>query len=233
MERRGLNRNQLKYLAIIAMAVDHFAWAFVPYNTYLGQAMHFVGRLTGPVMAFFLAEGYLHTRSVPRYALRLGIFAALSWPPFSFFMTGRWFAPHFGVIFTLFLGLLAVWLWDAAKLHPAVKLLGVAALCALSRWGDWPYFDVLWPVALVMFRDEPWKKNLTFVLITAVACAWCMNAYPTWRLGLFNLGLFAAAAVVLLAYNGESGSRAPFHRWFFYAFYPAHLLALGLWMRGW
>ena len=38
--------------------------------------------------------------------------------------------------------------------------------------------------------------------------------------------------IYLFGYNGESGSRHPFHKWFFYGFYPAHLLILGLlrWM---
>lgn len=49
-----LNRNQLKYLVIIAMLIDHLAWAFVPTDTVLAQIMHFVGRLTGPTMAFFV-----------------------------------------------------------------------------------------------------------------------------------------------------------------------------------
>lgn len=46
-ERTGfLNRNQLKYLVIAAMLIDHIAWAFVPTASLLGQAMHIIGRLT-------------------------------------------------------------------------------------------------------------------------------------------------------------------------------------------
>ncbi len=225
---RGLNRNQLKYIAIVAMVMDHVAWAFFPLSMWQGQALHFVGRLTGPIMAFFLAEGYLHTRSPGKYAARLAVFALLSWPTFSYFETGRWFGPYFGVIYTLLLGLLAVWIWDRAPVHVVCKVLLIGGLCWLSKWGDWPYFDVLWPLVLVMFRDETWKKRLLFVLITAVAWYWCMRLYHPWQRGLFNAGIFAAPALLFLAYNGERGSAAPFHRWFFYAFYPLHLLALGL-----
>ena len=57
-----LNRNQLKYLVIVAMLIDHIAWAFVPTVSVLGFVMHFIGRLTGPTMAFFLVEGFEHTR---------------------------------------------------------------------------------------------------------------------------------------------------------------------------
>ena len=98
MKRMSLNRNQLKYLVTLAMLIDHIAWAFVPTLSLPGQLMHFIGRLTGPTMAFFLAEGYIHTRDVKRYALRLLLFSLLSWPPFSFFETGHWFFPLFSVI---------------------------------------------------------------------------------------------------------------------------------------
>ena len=47
-----LNRNQLKYLVIAAMLIDHIAWAFVPTASLLGQVMHIIGRLTGPTMAY-------------------------------------------------------------------------------------------------------------------------------------------------------------------------------------
>ena len=80
MKFLSLNRNQLKYLVALAMLIDHAAWAFVPTASPAGQLMHLFGRLTGPTMAFFLAEGYLHTRDVKQYALRLGLFALLSWP---------------------------------------------------------------------------------------------------------------------------------------------------------
>ena len=75
--RFTLNRNQLKYIVIAAMFIDHIAWAFVPTASLLGQVMHFFGRLTGPTMAYFIAEGYRYTRNVKKYAVRLGIFTLL------------------------------------------------------------------------------------------------------------------------------------------------------------
>ncbi len=230
-----LNRNQLKYLVIVTMVVDHVAWAFVPTATVLGQVMHFVGRFTGPTMAFFLAEGYLHTRDVKKYALRLGLFALISWPAFSFFDYGRWFTPHFGVIYTLFLGLLAVWIWDRLPVHPVVRLVLIAGLVYLSRWGDWDIFDVLWPLALVAFRDKPRVKWWTFTAICGAACAYIMWYYMgyglPWWYGIHNLGLLVVPPLLRFGYSGESGSRHPFHKWFFYAFYPAHLLLLAALQR--
>ena len=54
-----LNRNQLKYLVIAAMLIDHIAWAFVPTASLLGQVMHVIGRLTGRTKDIILAGGLL------------------------------------------------------------------------------------------------------------------------------------------------------------------------------
>jgi len=62
-----LNRNQLKYIVIVAMLIDHIAWGFVYMDSVLGQVMHFIGRLTGPTMVYFIVEGYLHTRNVKKF----------------------------------------------------------------------------------------------------------------------------------------------------------------------
>ena len=81
---KGLSAFQLKVIAIVAMLIDHIAWAFVPLDTFLGQAMHFVGRTTAPTMCFFIAQGYKHTRSLPA-TWRLAVFALISQIPFSYY----------------------------------------------------------------------------------------------------------------------------------------------------
>ena len=68
-----MNRNQLKYLVIIAMLIDHIAWVFIPMASVLGQIMHFIGRLTAPTMVYFISEGYYYTHNIKKYALRLGV----------------------------------------------------------------------------------------------------------------------------------------------------------------
>lgn len=254
-KRISLNRNQLKYLVIIAMLIDHIAWAFVPIDSVLGQVMHFIGRLTGPTMAYFVAEGYHYTRNVKKYALRLGIFALISWVPFVYFEYGclpitisggdvvtsggglRFYmaeqdvtlAIHlqFGVLFTLLLGLLAIWLWDKGNCPKWCKVLGTIGLCILSLLGDWPIFDVLYCLFFFRYREKPKDKWTAFCIVTLVCCMSILVAKPLWT-GLFQLGIFMVPLLVQLCYNGESGSKKPVHKWFFYIFYPAHLLILGI-----
>lgn len=256
MKSLSLNRNQIKYVVIAAMLIDHIAWAWVPTASPLGQVMHAFGRLTGATMAFFVAEGYIHTRNVKRYALRLALFALLSWPAFCLFefgvlpvrflpghLTSRnlWcfylasreltlvIYPFFGVIYSLLLGLLAVWLWDSDKCHLLVKLIGIAILLYLSQFGDWQYFDVLWALVFFIYRDKPVKKWLFF----SVIAAFVYLAFTDWTrptASLFQLGVYLVPLLLIVFYNGRGGSKSAVHKWFFYIFYPAHLLLLA-WLR--
>lgn len=240
--RFTLNRNQLKYIVIAAMFIDHIAWAFVPTASLLGQVMHFFGRLTGPTMAYFIAEGYRYTRNVKKYAVRLGIFTLLSWIPFVYFEYGTLpvmvrngtitaFYPRFGVLYTLLLGLLAIWLWDQGKCSRELKFVGVLGLCVLSIFGDWPIFDVLYCLLLYIYRENPKAKWMAFCGITVLCCMDILFSKPWW-VNLFQIGIFLVPLLIQFCYNGESGSKKPVHKWFFYVFYPAHLLLLGLlrWM---
>ncbi len=243
----SLNRNQLKYLVIAAMLIDHIAWAFVPTESVLGQVMHFIGRLTGPTMAYFIAEGYYYTRNVKKYAIRLGIFALLSWVPFVYFEYGHlpiymvsatagadhqiinsWhFTPEFGVLYTLLLGLMAIWLWDKGKVPKPVKILGIIGLCILSIFGDWAVFDVLWCLFLFIYRKNTRSKwtaffciGISFCILYICRCGWINS--------LWTFGIFMVPFMIQYCYSGKGGSKKAFHKWFFYIFYPAHLLVLGI-----
>jgi len=77
---KGLNSNHLKLIAISAMTIDHLTWAFFPgcQHVWYVFCLHIIGRLTAPIMWFFIAEGYHYTRSVKKYAERLLAFALIS-----------------------------------------------------------------------------------------------------------------------------------------------------------
>lgn len=228
----SINRNQLKYIAIVAMLIDHIAWAFVPTMSVLGQLLHFVGRLTGPIMAYMLAEGYKHTRSVKKYGIRLFIFALISWIPYSLFEKGKWPAISFGVIWTLFLGLIAIYIWDRSNDADWKKITVVVILCIISCFGgDWMIFDIIWPLFLFIYWDDEKKKWMSYIIIMTVEVAlaqiMAIESHCYYR-QLFQFGAFLDLPLLMKFYNGKPGSKKAFHKWFFYIFYPLHLLVLAL-----
>ena len=228
MKKISLNRNQLKYLVIVAMLIDHIAWGFVPLESVAGQVMHFIGRLTGPTMAYFLTEGYIHTRNKAKYGLRLGIFALISWVPFSLFEVQHWPSMHQSVIYTLFLGFLAMWIWDNEKLSQIMKWVLITILIIISLPGDWAIFDVAWPLALYIYRDDEDNGMRRYTVLCVAATLIFLTGGEPWWTGLCNLGILMVPVILRYFYNGEKGSSHPFHKWFFYIFYPLHLFVLYL-----
>lgn len=233
-----LNRNQIKYIVIIAMLIDHIAWGFVDaVNPFLGACMHFIGRLTGPTMAYFVGEGYSYTKSVSSYQKRLALFALISWPAFVYFESGSLLLElengHFmldptqSVIFTLFLGLTSIRIWESSKMNKPVKIICIILLCLLSCIGDWAFMNVLGCLFVHIYRNRPKAKwtafTLTFFIPNALLLIFA-DFHSVW----FQSGVLLVPLMLGFLYNGQCGSKAKIHKWFFYLFYPAHLAILGL-----
>ncbi len=233
-----LNCNQIKYIAIFAMTIDHIAWAFVdPANPLLGGIMHFFGRITGPTMAYLLAQGYHYTRDVGKYTKRLGIFAIISIIPFTFFENGTLpiyienghlqILPIFGVIYTLFLGLIAIRIWENEKYSTTKKKVLIILLCFVSIFGDWPIIDVLSALFFYIYRENKLKKWLAFAIVN-LSMHIPMFIVSGFSQSWFEIGIFLVPILIEFFYNGKKGSSKPFHKWFFYVYYPLHLLVLGI-----
>ena len=72
-----LNRDQIKYIAVILMALNHIANIFLKEGTVPFLLLRNLGYFTAPVMCYFLVEGYYYTHSRKQYGQRLLLFALL------------------------------------------------------------------------------------------------------------------------------------------------------------
>jgi len=238
-KKPGMSSYTLKMIAIVAMLIDHIGWAFIPTNTVLGQIVHAIGRLTAPIMCYFIAEGYYHTRNAKKYALRLLVFALISHAPFYYFMTGELpfpFSPNLripietSVMYSLFLGLLSLIVWHSEKLGDVARLSIIFLLCVLAIPGDWGPTAVLW-IFLFGINHNNFKQQMLAFSIVAVPIAFSflvmlISGYDTWYEQLFQMGIYLSIPL-LARYNGERGG-GKWSKWFFYVFYPLHLVILGL-----
>ncbi|MBR4093343.1 MAG: hypothetical protein IKK32_05675 [Oscillospiraceae bacterium] len=245
--KKPLNSNALKYIAIIAMLIDHIAWAFVPLLSVSGQIMHFIGRFTAPIMCYFIAEGYFHTKDIRKYILRIGIFAIISQIPFviaekltsppvmmidgKLWINPELLIPSFNVMFTLMLGLVALLLWNIKIIEKPLRIMIVISLCFISLSGDWMCFSVLWILFFGIYRNDNKRKWVSYYCIalssmTIVITTNILGGLPLWH-NFWQLGLLFPP-IILHFYNGKKGSKNPFNKWFFYIFYPLHLLIIGI-----
>lgn len=238
MLAKGLSGNALKLVAIVAMTVDHLAWmgieTYQQAETPLQIALHSIGRLTAPIMFFFVAEGYHHTHNFRRYLGRLFLLAVVSHFAFCYFnMSG--FNPFGNLLFNatsiawpLMWGLILLKLWDTERLQQWQKL-GITLLaCLVTFSSDW---SCAAPLAILMIgrnRGNFYKQMLWMMLIvTLYALAFSIVHSQTY--GMVHMACWLAVPLLAL-YNGERGKA----RWlgkFFYYYYPAHLALIGLLAR--
>ena len=216
------------------MLLDHIAHVFskVFQNYSWGYALCFVfrffGRITAPVMCWFLVQGFVHTSSRKNYAIRLLIFTLVAQIPYSLVRTDASLMASLSVIYTLLVSFLMLCVLDS-KLEALPKWIMVIVLMVLSIFGDWAIFAPLMVLFFYFFRDNRKRLILFYslaaamVVLTDITILLLKHYY--WYNELWQLGMFLFIPLLLL-YNGEPGSRHPFHKWFFYVFYPAHLLVL-------
>ncbi len=240
IQNKGLTATQLKIIAVVAMIIDHLGVMLVENTSSIGIVMRFIGRITAPVMFYFIAEGYHYTRNVNKYTLRLGLFAVISWIPFIYFKTGAlpnaytWHT--FSVMYTLLLGLFAIRAWYEIS-NNIVKIIVIGALIILSIYGDWDYYGVILPLFFAIFhKNFKLQATMASVVITysvleMFVILWQMNvpmSIQGYGLVIIELGQFVPIGL-LCFYNGQrGGGQGKLSKWFFYIIYPVHLIVLGV-----
>ena len=97
----------LKLIALLSMLIDHIGAALVSSPSQLYTVCRKVGRLAFPIFAFFIVEGFIHTKNIKKYLFRLGIFALLSEIPYDLAFHDRFFDfSGQNVLFTFFIAVL-------------------------------------------------------------------------------------------------------------------------------
>ncbi len=234
--KKCLNSFQLKVIAIVLMVIDHIGAVIFPEILFL----RIIGRLSFPLFAFLISEGYRHTRSVKKYLLRLGICAILYQIPdwFSTVYSKLTNNPFFGVHYvlnifaTLFFGLAAIALFDRFKSKGHVlSWLAVLATAALAQvtGADYGAYGVLYMVIFYLVGAELDKMILGVSLLHAVYAGYelitCYLTYGYWAFP-HSIQLYSILSIFLVAlYNGEPGRKM---KVFFYVFYPLHMIVIYL-----
>lgn len=237
MEKPGvMSGATLKKIAVITMLTDHIGAAFfyIFTSAYDGSAafagadavyqiLRIIGRTSFPIFCFLLAEGFIHTRSRWKYMGRLLVFALVSEIPFdlAFYDKACDMAMQ-NVFLTLALGLLALcFICRGEQVYEqpvpirivggVLSFLGAAGCCVAAELmrTDYGAAGVALIVILYLLR-----RNRPLA---------CMTGYVFMGICAGQPWCFPAFLFVIPSYNGEKGRG---YKYFFYVFYPAHLLVL-------
>lgn len=204
----GLTSFHLKVIGIAAMLCDHIGVVFLPELTFL----RIIGRISFPIFAFLLVEGYFHTKSIPKYMSRLLLMAFISEVPYDLVMFGR--IVDFrrqNVFFTLFLGILMLYLFEtrSGNITKIISLV-LVLLASEAVISDYNSSGLIMILGFYVYHERTWMRGIT-------------NAYINIQVigGIQSYGTLALIPIGF--YNGRQG---PGYQRLFYASYPVLLIVL-------
>jgi len=193
----------LKLIAILTMLLDHIGYVFFPQEEWL----RWIGRLTMPIFGYAIARGYHYTSNRKRYLIQLAILAVVSQLPFMFLFGQEW-KLNMVVPWTLAVLALMLPLWVTPLLAFGLLLVPM----------DYSSLIILLPVAIyhLWFKERrPVLALLSVVAVLGVVAA--LSGGYQW------LSLLAIPLILLLE---PWDRKVKVNKWFFYAFYPGHMLVL-------
>lgn len=222
--KKVLNSNSMKIIAIIAMVLDHIALAFIPITNFLYYIFRIIGRVTAPIMFYSLANGFHYTKNKFEYGRRLLLFAVVSQIPYSLFMHDTFFQyDDYNVLFTLFLGLIALYaLYDVNNY--IIKILLFVGSCLLSLFCEFGIFGILLMLSFYIFRDSKFK-----ILYYSLVCLLYLIIKTFLENSLIIFVIFSGLFLCIPLFMMDSGKKGKLNlKYLFYVFYPSHLLILYL-----
>ncbi len=220
-----LSGNQLKIIAAICMTADHIGLMLFPQCLLL----RIIGRVAMPLFAYMIAEGCRYTKNRTRYLLGIVTLAAVVQLLYYFALNSLY--QCILVTFALSIGL--IYMADyAIKKRSAFSWLPFAFLLAATAFLtmvlprllsgtdfaiDYGFWGVLLPVGVYLGKTK--KQQLA---LCGVGLALLTVTYGTIQAFSF------LALPLLMLYSGARGRLKM--KYFFYIYFPVHLVAL--WLLG-
>lgn len=219
----------LKIIAVITMTIDHVGHILFPDILFLRM----IGRLAFPIFAFFVAEGAFRTKNLNRYTLRMFLFAVVTGLPADFALNGRLtiFSTS-NVMWTFAFALLSILLCrklDQQEMTWTFWAMAVPFVMLAEYFNtDYAGMGVVVVLIFYYFREKPVVKYGL-----AGALMFYQGISTTMRFQYFEIRYFIQVLAILsfpllMSYQGEKGKSSKFWQYFFYVYYPLHLLVLGM-----
>lgn len=209
----------LQIIAIICMVVDHVGLYFFDNPDW----MRAIGRIALPLFAMGIVEGFLHTKSRPKYLLRLAICATVADIPHILLNNIYGYPFTHVVLFSFILGIFAMLCLEKKGWWLLLVPFLVAAGSGLQV--DYGFPVVLLIVLFYWCRKKLKKEKIYYYSALLASLAVTMGiraAIANWPLQLWAI----AAFIPLALYNGKKGHRLP--KYAGYVFFPAHLWIIWL-----
>lgn len=252
-DSRGMfSEDALKLIAMVTMLIDHIGAGILEYLMryslagsseiyrqlyYVDRILRGIGRLSFPLFCFLLVQGFLYTRSRLKYGIRLAVFALLSEAPFDYAFFRGFTMEYQNVFWTLLLGLItlsAIAAVEETCLPRTIRGMAAAGAVAAGMLAaglihtDYSWKGIVMIAALYLLRrDRVLQCVCTPVLfLTAQFISLAASGLDPGQALEQAVGQCTVFLSFFFIYrcNGKRYMRKG--KYFFYAFYPVHLLLL-------
>ena len=214
-------RDLLKIIAIVTMVLDHIFVILYPDLLVL----HIIGRLAFPLFAYLVVIGVESTKKPKKYMATLLLFALISQIPY-YLAFGIQPFQRLNILFSLFLSAVTINFYNKRSPLALVPLLLSVVLMT-----EGSYYVVLTTVGMQLLKDRPKfgalalvALNLQFLFYTEIEDQiqiFALLAVPLIFLHINN----KLKKQILIPENSLAYSS---RKYFFYIFYPLHLVLLFL-----
>ncbi len=236
--KKGINRDAIKYIAVVAMLANHFAAIFLNSGTLLRMFLLGIGNFTAITMCYFLVEGYGYTHSKKKYMGRLLLFAILSQIPYCMAFTKQEIISFIGfnMLFTLLLCFLICLIVEKVP-NIVLKIVLIILILFCSVKCDWGIGAPVFTLLFIWSNNSILKKKIAFIIPTVLFGLYnfisCYGKLPieTCILNavICMIGMGMSGICIIYFYNGKRAEIGrSFSKWFFYIFYPLHLQIFAL-----
>lgn len=222
-----MSRNILKYIALLAMTLDHIAYYLYPELNGLYIISRFVGRIAFPIMCLFIADGYKYTSSKGKYLLRLSICAIITQIPVCL-LEGT-INVALNPIFSLLVGYLYLIILNS-NIKLRFKTFTCLLLLVISLITNYWFLGIIYIIGFYYFKRNSCNSIIIILIGYLITTLRLFISLDNINLiiinSIINLGLFL---VVFINTNGCKQKReGNFKKYFFYLYYPLHLFIIYL-----
>ena len=241
---KRINSFTLHILAMIFMLSDHLWIIFFPNQPWL----YALGRLTFPIFAFMIVEGFFRTKNRKKYLIRIFIFAIISEIPFNLFSSlamrkvTMLFYPYNNVLWTFLIALCGLNLLEEIEnfknLDKVIRFLGkitisfISIMMAYLIKSDYLGYGVITVFIFYFFREKNYR-NIFFQTISIIILNIFIMPDYEFPFNFFGKEIFIKVQIfaifslpIIWLYNGKQGIHNNFIKYMFYFFYPLHLLLI-------
>lgn len=215
----------IKLIAAITMLIDHIGVILFPDSLLL----RIIGRVSMPLFSYCIARGFYYSRikgTERRYCRNMILFATVSQVPF-YMMCGKGFNIGYTWLFSLLLLMIATWKADSLwKKLTAFAVAVVAVVWFVEFAGffvDYGVGGIATPLLFYLMVAK--KKESVVNYAIAVLGGWgiyCVCSGSAAALGQ----IFSVLSIPVLAVAKRFDRKLKLPKWFFYGFYPVHILVL-------